>query len=182
MVDALKEGKEAAISIERYLKGIDIALGRKREFEALDIPQLKDEDYKDEPEIVWIPPEKRMHFQLFERGFTIVEAIEEAKRCLCCGPCMSCKACVSIGLQENIPNVVVNQNLCSGCGICVSACHYAAAYLRQENGSLLSATDTYRCKACGMCVSACPAEARELLGSDMKEHIAEVFSALQEAR
>ena len=39
-----------------------------------------------------------------------------------------------------------------------------------EAGRRLTALgrDTYRCKACGMCVSACPAEARELVGSDMK--------------
>lgn len=182
MVDALKDGIEAAESIERHLKGMDISSGRKKEFEAFDIPQLKDADYKEEPEIVWIPPEKRMHFQLFERGFTLAEAIEEARRCLCCGPCVSCKACVSIGLQKDIPAVIVNKNLCSGCGICVSSCHYGAAYLRQENGSVISATDTYRCKACGMCVSACPAQARELTGIDMQDRIVEVFSSLQEAR
>jgi NAD-dependent dihydropyrimidine dehydrogenase PreA subunit len=181
MVDALKDGIEAAESIERYLKGIDIASGRNKEFEAFDIPQLKDRDYKEEPEIVWIPPENRMHFQLFERGFTLGEAIEEAKRCLCCGPCVSCKACVSIGLQRDIPSVIVNKNLCSGCGICVSSCHYGSAYLKQEDGSITSATDMYRCKACGMCVSACPAQARQLTGSDMEDRISAVFSLLQEA-
>jgi NADPH-dependent glutamate synthase beta subunit-like oxidoreductase/NAD-dependent dihydropyrimidine dehydrogenase PreA subunit len=181
MVDALKDGIEAAESIERYLKGIDIASGRNKEFEAFDIPQLKDRDYKEEPEIVWIPPENRMHFQLFERGFTLGEAIEEAKRCLCCGPCVSCKACVSIGLQRDIPSVIVNKNLCSGCGICVSSCHYGSAYLKQEDGSITSATDMYRCKACGMCVSACPAQARQLTGSDMEDRISQVFSLLQEA-
>jgi heterodisulfide reductase subunit A-like polyferredoxin len=76
--------------------------------------------------------------------------------------------------------VIINRNLCSGCGICVSSCHYGAAYLKQENGSVVSATDTYRCKACGMCVSACPAQARELTGIDMQERIVEVFSSLQE--
>lgn len=179
MVDAIKDGMEAAESIERFLRGMDLTRGRKREFEALDIPQLRDEDYKEEPEVMWIPPEKRMHFKLFERGFTLEEAIEEAKRCLCCGPCVSCKACVSIGLQKDIPSVVVNKNLCSGCGICISACHYGAAYLRRENGSTVSATETYRCKACGMCVSACPANAREMTGTDMFERMQSVFTSLE---
>jgi NADPH-dependent glutamate synthase beta subunit-like oxidoreductase len=179
MVDAIKDGMEAAESIGRFLRGIDLSAGRKREFEALEIPQLKDHDYKGEPDIVWIPPEKRMHFKLFERGFTLQEAVEEARRCLCCGPCVSCKACVSIGLQKTIPSVTVDTRLCSGCGICVAACHYGAAYLRRENGELVSGTDAFRCKACGMCVSACPANARELTGTDMQERIQEVFRALQ---
>jgi NADPH-dependent glutamate synthase beta subunit-like oxidoreductase/ferredoxin len=178
MVDAMKEGKEAAESIERYLKGLDIASGRKRQFEALDIPQLKEEDYKEEPEIMWIPPEKRMHFQLFEKGFILPEAIEEARRCLCCGPCVSCKACVSIGLQGQLPSVFINENLCSGCGICVSSCHYGSAYLKTSGGSMVSATDMFKCKACGMCVAACPADARKLVGCDMEDRIAQVYAAL----
>jgi NADPH-dependent glutamate synthase beta subunit-like oxidoreductase len=178
MVDAMHEGKEAAISIERFLKGLDLHSGRKREFEAAEIPRLHDENYKDEPDVVWIPPEKRMHFQLFERGFTLDEAIEEAKRCLYCGPCVSCKACVSIGMQDALPTVKVNANMCSGCGICISACHYGAAYLRDRVGEIISDTDMFRCKACGMCVSACPAEARSLEGSDMEVKIAEIMASL----
>jgi NAD-dependent dihydropyrimidine dehydrogenase PreA subunit len=127
---------------------------------------------------MWIPPEKRMHFQLFEKGFILPEAIEEAKRCLCCGPCVSCKACVSIGLQGQLPSVFINENLCSGCGICVSSCHYGSAYLKTSGGSMVSATDMFKCKACGMCVAACPADARKLVGCDMEDRIAQVYAAL----
>ncbi len=79
---------------------------RKRAFESQDLPRRR--FYETEPEVLWIPPEKRMHFQLFERGFTLPESIEEAKRCLACGPCISCKACVSVGIQESLPAVEVN--------------------------------------------------------------------------
>jgi ferredoxin len=178
MVDAMHEGKEAAVSIERYLRGLDLRSGRKREYEAAEIPKLKEENYKGEPEVVWIPPENRMHFQLFERGFTLDEAIEEARRCLYCGPCISCKACVSIGMQSGLPVVKMNRDMCSGCGICISACHYGAAYLRDIVGAIVSDIDMFRCKACGMCVSACPAKARELTGSDMEHKIAEVMLSL----
>lgn len=178
MVDAMRDGKEAAESIERYLKGLDITAGRKRTFEALAIPQLKEGDYRHEPEVVWIPAEKRMDFNLFEKGFTLEEAIQEARRCLCCGPCISCKACVSIGIQDALPTVAIHEHLCSGCGICVSSCHYGAAYLRDVDGSRISAIDMFKCKACGMCVSACPSGARELLGCDMEKQISEVFASL----
>ncbi|MBM4271949.1 MAG: 4Fe-4S dicluster domain-containing protein [Deltaproteobacteria bacterium] len=178
MVDAMRDGLEAAESIERYLKGVDVRAGRKREFEGFEIPQLSNENYKPEPEVEWIPADKRLHFQLYEKGFTLKEAIGEARRCLCCGPCVSCRACISVGLQDELPTVVVHENLCSGCGICVSACHYGAARLREIEGHLVSATDMFKCKACGMCVSACPAGARELIGSDMERLIAEAYASL----
>jgi heterodisulfide reductase subunit A-like polyferredoxin len=119
-----------------------------------------------------------LHFQLYEKGFTLKEAIEEARRCLCCGPCVSCKACISVGIQDDLPTVVVHENLCSGCGICVSSCHYGAAQLKEVGGHLVSTTDMFKCKACGMCVSACPAAARELTGSDLEERISEVYASL----
>ena len=178
MVDAMHEGLEAAESIERYLKNLDLAAGRKRDFEALTIPQLNDDDYRPEPEVVWVPPEKRMHFKLFERGFTLEEAIEEAKRCLSCGPCVTCKACVSINIHEALPTVKVLENLCCGCGICLTACHYNSAHLIRQGNNTISATDMFRCKACGMCVSACPSGARVLIGTDMDERIKEVYAAL----
>jgi heterodisulfide reductase subunit A len=81
-------------------------------------------------------------------------------------------------MQDELPSVVVHEHLCSGCGICVSSCHYGAAYLKEQGGHRVSATDVFRCKACGMCVSACPSGARELIGSDMEERIAEVYASL----
>jgi ferredoxin len=178
MVDAMREGQEAAESIERYFKGLDLKAGRKKEYEGFDIPQLKDVDYKHEPDVVWLPPDKRIHFQMYEKGFSLKEAIDEARRCLCCGPCVSCKACISIGIQNELPSVVVHEDLCSGCGICVSSCQYGAVQLKAVNGHLVSTVDMFKCKACGMCVSACPAGARELTGSDMEERISEVYASL----
>jgi NADPH-dependent glutamate synthase beta subunit-like oxidoreductase len=63
MAEAMKEGLIAAESIERYLRGLDIREGRKIDFEPQDVPLRR--YYLDEPEVLWIPPEKRMHFQLF---------------------------------------------------------------------------------------------------------------------
>jgi len=178
MVDAMREGQEAAESIDRYLRGLDLKAGRKREYIATDLPQLKDAYYKADPDVTWLPPEKRLHFQMFEKGFTLREAIEEAKRCLCCGPCTSCRACVSIGLQEDLPKVTVHESICSGCGICVSACHYGAAQLKSIDKHLISSTDVFKCKACGMCLSACPAGARELTGQNLKKRILEICASV----
>jgi NADPH-dependent glutamate synthase beta subunit-like oxidoreductase/NAD-dependent dihydropyrimidine dehydrogenase PreA subunit len=160
MVEAMQDGLVAAESIERHLQGRDMTEGRKRLFEIQDIPLRR--HYLTEPEVIWIPPEKRMHFQLFERGFTLKEAIEEARRCLACGPCIACKACVSIGLRESLNPVEVLTDRCCGCGICVSACFYSAIQLKDVELGRISITDPFKCKSCGMCVSACPSGVRVL--------------------
>ncbi|MBF0529801.1 MAG: FAD-dependent oxidoreductase, partial [Deltaproteobacteria bacterium] len=177
MAEAMKDGLVAADSIERYLRVLDMKEGRKRDYQAQDIPRRR--VYQSEPEVLWIPPEKRLHFQIFEKGFTLAEAIEESKRCLTCGPCLSCKACVSIGIQESLPMVEVKSDRCCGCGICVSICFYGSAMLRQYESKRISSTDMFTCKSCGMCVVACPSGARKLVGDPMENRIAEVFSALQ---
>lgn len=176
MAEAMKEGLVAAESIDRYLMGLDLREGRARDYEAYGSPVRTTR--KNEPEVLWIPPEKRMHFQLFEQGFSLKEAIEEAKRCLACGPCVSCKACVSIGLQKSLYPVEVDEARCSGCGICVYACNYGAAHLINVEGRMVSRTDMFKCKSCGMCVAACPSEARRLTDDDTDARIAEVYAHL----
>jgi len=176
MAEAMKEGLIAAESIERYLRGLDLREGRKIDFEPQDVPLRR--YYLEEPEVLWIPPEKRMHFQLFEKGFTLQEAVEEAKRCLTCGPCISCKACISVGIQESLPTVKINDDRCSGCGVCASVCYYGSAQLKEVQGKHKSTTDMFKCKSCGMCVVACPSGARELTGCNMEKRIQEVFASL----
>ncbi len=176
MAEAMKEGLIAAESIERYLRGLDLQEGRKIDFEPQDVPLRR--YYLEEPEVLWIPPEKRMHFQLFEKGFTLSEAVEEAKRCLTCGPCISCKACISVGIQESLPTVKINDDRCSGCGVCASVCYYSSAQLKEVQGKRKSTTDMFKCKSCGMCVVACPSGARELTGCNMEKRIQEVFASL----
>ena len=176
MVEAMKEGMVAADSIERYLRGLDMREGRKRDYEGYGLPLRK--TYKPETEVVWIPPEKRMHFQLFERGLTLEEARAEAKRCITCGPCVSCKACVSIGFEKSLYAVEVDRERCSGCAICVYACNYNAAHLVDTDGRILSVTDMFKCKSCGMCVVACPSDARRLVEDDTEQRITKVVASL----
>ena len=176
MVEAMKEGVVAADSIERYLRGLDMREGRKRDYEAFGLPLRQ--SYKPEVEVAWIPPEKRLHFQVFERGLSLKEAIEEAKRCLTCGPCVSCKACISIGFEKSLYSVEVDTERCSGCGICVYACNYDSAHLKVVEGKTVSATDMFRCKSCGMCVVACPSHARKLVDDETEQRIEEVIATL----
>jgi len=176
MVEAMKEGLVAAESIERFLRGLDMREGRKRDYEGFGIPLRS--SYKPEAEVAWIPPEKRMHFQLFEKGLTLKEAREEAKRCITCGPCVSCKACISIGFEKSLYSVEVDVEKCSGCGMCVYVCNYESARLTEVEGKTVSTTDMFRCKSCGMCVVACPSHARKLVDDDTEERIFEAVASL----
>jgi NADPH-dependent glutamate synthase beta subunit-like oxidoreductase/NAD-dependent dihydropyrimidine dehydrogenase PreA subunit len=176
MIDAMGEGLEVAESIDRCLRGVDMKEGRRKELEAYQIPIRR--NYKPEPEISWMPPEDRMHFKMFEQGFTLKEAIEEAKRCVTCGPCLSCKACLSVGFQKSLSPVEVDVTRCSGCGHCVYVCNYYAAYLTDSDGRIVSDTDLFRCKSCGMCVAACPSEARTMVEDDATKRIQTVYSSL----
>jgi NADPH-dependent glutamate synthase beta subunit-like oxidoreductase len=176
MVEAMGAGLVAAESIDRYIRGVDMKEGRRRDYEAYQIPLRK--DYKREPEVPWMPPEDRMHFRMFEQGFTLKEAIEEARRCVTCGPCLSCKACVSIGFQKSLSPVEVDVARCSGCGHCVYVCNYYSARLISSGGKVVSETDMFKCKSCGMCVVACPSQARSMVGDGTADRIAAVYSSL----
>lgn len=177
MVEGMAEGAQAAESISRYISGLDLRKGRKHDHEGFEIPNRK--EYKKPIDVVWIPPEKRMLFQLVERGYTLKEAIDEAKRCTTCGPCVSCKACVSIGFQKSLSPVEVDENKCSGCSMCVYACNYNAASLVKTEEDIISETDLYRCKSCGMCVSACPSNARSMVDDTTDINIKKAFSSLR---
>ncbi len=167
---------EAAESIHRFLRGLDMREGRKRDYEKFDIPLRN--SYKPAIETAWIAPEKRLHFQVFERGLSLKEAIEEAKRCVTCGPCVSCKACVSIGFEKSLYAVAVNEERCSGCKTCVFACNYGSAHLISRGDKLVSATDMFKCKSCGLCVAACPSNARTLVDDTTYQRIDEVYAVL----
>ncbi len=98
-IEAVAAGKEAAISIDRYLRGEDLREGRKK-------PDLKkasfDEIYADQPKaprkrMGTIPlEERRRSFSEVKKGFTENEAKREAFRCLNCGLCSECLQCVAV--------------------------------------------------------------------------------------
>jgi len=155
--EAMRDGMVAAESIDRYLRGEDLKQGREKEYEKAAIPRAT--DYKPQPELIWLPAKKRLNFEPFEKGFTLEEAVEEAGRCLYCGPCKSCKACVMLELQLEIPEIELNQEICSGCGVCVALCSYDAIKLEKSGDGAVAVINDLRCKRCGVCAAACPSAA-----------------------
>lgn len=56
---------------------------------------------------------------------------------------------------------VVNENICSGCGLCESICPFSAIQLqtRSRDGKQVSHVSEAVCKGCGTCGAACPSGA-----------------------
>ena len=173
--EAMRDGMIVAESIDRYLKGEDLRAGREKDYQGAAIPELS--DYEPQPKLEWALMKEKLGFEMFERGFTLEEAIKEAGRCLYCGPCRSCKACVALELQPEIAPIEVSQDRCSGCGICLALCIYNAPRLVKSGKGRVVVIDELRCKRCGVCASACPSEAITIK-DDVAENIAEAYAAL----
>ena len=96
-VEAIQHGHEAAISIERYLMGLDLKQGRaKPKEEPAPLPKGKHARTK-RVQLRTIPLEKRIStFEEMNPGYTEEEARAESERCLDCGMCSECLQCVAV--------------------------------------------------------------------------------------
>ncbi|MDD5590887.1 MAG: FAD-dependent oxidoreductase [Dehalococcoidales bacterium] len=155
--EAMWDGLNAAESIDRYIRGENLTAGRKKEYQ--DAPVLSNAYYKPQPPLVWVPAEERLNFEPFEEAFTLEQVVEEARRCLCCGPCKSCKGCVAAGLQPVLPGITYDEELCINCGDCAYYCPCDAISFRSPHGVSFDMT---LCRGCGLCAAVCPAMAIEL--------------------
>ncbi|MCD6186272.1 MAG: FAD-dependent oxidoreductase [Deltaproteobacteria bacterium] len=58
--------------------------------------------------------------------------------------------------------VLVDENLCRGCGRCIAICPYHAIKLHENSiGGWSAAVDQAICKGCGNCISVCPTNAAD---------------------
>ncbi|NTW38203.1 MAG: FAD-dependent oxidoreductase, partial [Syntrophobacteraceae bacterium] len=104
-IGAVSHGREAAISISRYLKGEDLAAGRTK-------PEWSQQDFRPVPEeMEEVPrapmaaismPERRRTFKEVELGLTEEQALAEARKCLDCMVCCECGQCVDACLAKAI--------------------------------------------------------------------------------
>jgi heterodisulfide reductase subunit A-like polyferredoxin len=88
IVESMAQGRKAAISIDRYLRGEDIIKGREGEGRQISpvqstLPDSKRKERETPPDMV----------KPLGSGLTSEEAIQEAKRCLNCGGCSDCGEC-----------------------------------------------------------------------------------------
>lgn len=135
-IEAMAEGRKAALSVDRFLSGQDMYLDRENEgsYETKLKTELKEDDI-DLPRVKTkqIDPELRVKsFEEVDLGFTEEDAIKEASRCLKCECKLCMKECEMLGdycecpkeLFENIietgevdPMIPYSCNMCSQCTI-----------------------------------------------------------------
>ncbi|MBE9482219.1 MAG: FAD-dependent oxidoreductase, partial [Chloroflexi bacterium] len=94
VIGAIAAGKEAAISIERYLEGVDLKEGRPTPVKQVKEVPKEGVEIKARSIMPVLELEKRKGFAEVELGFDEKMAIEEAKRCLNCGVCSECLECI----------------------------------------------------------------------------------------
>jgi ferredoxin len=100
VVDAIGEGHKAARGIDHYLRG-DLGSPEPLPLEAVEYDKkeiktkLSQASQEKRVQIPSIPPEEReLNFYEVDLAITEEQALAEAQRCLICGPCSECQACV----------------------------------------------------------------------------------------
>jgi pyruvate formate lyase activating enzyme len=86
---------------------------------------------------------------------------------------LHCAWCHNPESQNFFPELMFNEERCTGCGACVSKCSQNAVFIT-ENG--FAFTDSTKCTACGKCADCCLNGARDIAGLtyDIEELVREV--------
>ena len=118
-IDAIAAGREAAISLHRYVHpGQSLTLARnRRDFIELDKSNLAIAVESFDNSSRQVPghdAKKAKSFSNDRMDFTEEQVKKEASRCLGCGA------------------TVVDENKCIGCGLCTTKCEFDAIHLRRE--------------------------------------------------
>jgi Fe-S oxidoreductase len=139
VIDALASGKKAAISIDRYIKGEDLAIGREGEgaVESNLKVSIEGVSQKQRIGVPTLPLEQRRgNFREVESGFTPEKAIEEAERCLACECNLCVKDCEFLKLYGEAPRELAER--------------FKAGYFRE------TPKVPYSCNLCSLCKGVCP--------------------------
>ena len=105
VVKAVNAGKEAAISIDRYLKGEDIAAGRSRNWKegVADPGDVSSKPKAKRVRMSHLDPKRRVtNFEEVIKGMSEEAAKLEASRCLSCGICCECYQCVQACIAKAV--------------------------------------------------------------------------------
>ena len=86
--------------------------------------------------------------------------------CNCCGDC--CAVLAGLNKHPRPADMVLtnyfaeikNEDLCTGCEICVERCQMGAISMRNDN---IAQIELVRCLGCGLCVTTCPADVISLI-------------------
>jgi heterodisulfide reductase subunit A len=98
VVTAMAAGRKAAISIDRYLRGLDMFEGRELEGPFESKVQVDTTGVSPKPQVPLpeLEPARRRGFAEVKTGYTEALAREEAARCLDCAICCDCRLCATV--------------------------------------------------------------------------------------
>jgi heterodisulfide reductase subunit A-like polyferredoxin len=112
LIQAIADGRRGALSIDRYLRGVDLLTPREQiplsvvDLSKEEINQMIEEgkvDLTPRTEIPELPEKERIRdFREVELVLTEEQAKREAVRCLACGICSECHLCVQVCKREAI--------------------------------------------------------------------------------
>ena len=115
VIEAVGAGKEAAVSIDRYINAEDLREGREEKPEIAK-PDIEGVRKKRKVPMRYMPlNERKGNFKEVELGYSEEEAIEEARRCLDCGGCSECfecvQACEADAIRHDMKPEIVDVNV-----------------------------------------------------------------------
>lgn len=128
-IDAIAGGREAAISLHRYVQeNCSLTIGRnRRDFIPIDKQNVDFGEYSQMPrEKNEVESEAKPSFNKTVKSFSEEQAKIESARCLACGASH------------------VDENKCIGCGVCTTKCVFDAISLSRkfpENSTMIKSED-----------------------------------------
>jgi NADPH-dependent glutamate synthase beta subunit-like oxidoreductase len=88
VAEAIGDGRQAAISIDRYVRGLDLRLGRDVKSRTITEPQTEGYGPSPRAQMPCLDPGERVKgFEQVQKGFTREMVLQEAQRCISCGSC-----------------------------------------------------------------------------------------------
>jgi NADPH-dependent glutamate synthase beta subunit-like oxidoreductase/NAD-dependent dihydropyrimidine dehydrogenase PreA subunit len=124
VIEAIAAGQRAAESILRYLRGEDLALGRTAkgpDLSAIEYYTPEQPVRRLRAQMPRLSLAQRSGFAEVDLGFTQEQAVAEAERCLSCGVCSECLACVSACQPSAIDHSAVGEHLTLDIGAVIVA-------------------------------------------------------------
>ncbi|UCF99600.1 MAG: FAD-dependent oxidoreductase [Spirochaetaceae bacterium] len=172
VVEAIAAGHRAASSILRHLQGLPLKAGGEgaphHELALELLPPVR-KGRNQSPRLSL--EESRESFREIEQGLSEAEAIEEAQRCLRCGPCLECRICVGVCQSKQL--ILERDSRSAGSGysmehmlfrLPLETCREIAAGdnvpLRYDGRLYRASAVTVKindilCRGCGMCEETC---------------------------
>jgi heterodisulfide reductase subunit A-like polyferredoxin len=102
VIEAVADGNEAAISIDRFIRGVDLKEGREVESEVAKLPEREFECADRLDMSKREPGERAKNFEEIEINYDEETAVKEASRCVNCAICSECLQCVTVCKAEAI--------------------------------------------------------------------------------